>query len=365
MPRYTERDPYYTLESITPQMAAQVLTYNIPEADRASKVASVISPETPTVPQAKGLTQADIDAAIAAARAQWEADNKAKGPSADQRSAFAMLKDQLAEWGLEGLTDWAIQLYQGENAPVSYNEFYSLMKQQPIYQERFGKTNAERTKMGLPQLTENEIMKLESQYRNIMKSYNLPANFYDSPEDYRKFIVNDLSAAELADRVQAANAYVKIQDKGLRDQLRQYYGIDDSALAAYALDPAKGQQVLSDLASKTTARIAAATAGLGEAEAKLAMGMGAEEMSFAKQAQAFGQSAQAGTEGAKLSAIYGGQGAQKYGTTEAIGEFFGGATAPAEAQKRRKLARMEENVFGGGSGAGAGSLGGGSVAGAI
>lgn len=287
------------------------------------------------------------------------------GPTAEQRSAFALLKDQLESWGLGGLADWAIGLYQSESAPASYNEFYALMKQQPIYQERFGKTNAARTAAGLAQLSEGEIMKLEAQYKNIMKSYNMPANFYDTPEDYRTFIANDLSAAELADRVQAANAYVKLQDQNIKNQLRQYYGIDDSALAAYALDPKKGQDIINALASKTTSRIAAATAGLGEAEAQLAMSMGSEDLSFSRQAQAFGGAAQAGTEGARLSAIYGGQGAQRYGTSEAIGEFFAGPTAVAESQKRKKLSRMEQNVFGGSSGVGASSLGGSGTAGAL
>lgn len=283
-----------------------------------------------------------------------EVEKEKVQPTGEQRSAFALLKDQLAAWGLADLTDWAIQLYQSENAPVNYNEFYALMKQQPIYVERFGKTNDARTKAGLAQLSEGEIMKLEQGYRDIMKAYNLPANFYDSPSDYRQFITNDLSASELGDRVQAANAYVKLQDKGIKDQLKQYYGIDDAALTAYALDPAKGQDVINTLAAKNTARIAAATAGLGEQAVKYASGLGAEQLSFAKQAQAFGEAANAANRGAALSQIYGTQ----YGQDQALQEAFGGPSAVQAGEARRKLATQETAAFSGGSGVGKMSLGG-------
>lgn len=304
--------------------------------------------------EVKVLTQKDVDAAVAAAKAKWIAEQEAAkntGLTTEQRSAFALLKDQLASWGLADLSDWAIGLYQSENAPVDYNEFYALMKQQPVYQERFGKTNAARTAAGLAQLTEGQIMDLENSYKKTMQSYGLPASFYDSPEDYRKFIAADISAAELADRVQAADAYVKSLNPQIRSQLNSYYGINDGALAAATLDPKKGQDILQQLASRTTTAIAAGTAGLGTEFAKQAETYGAGEMGFAKQAQAFAQAAQTGARGDVLSQIYAQQGAAPYGTEQAVAETFGAPTSVQEADKRKRLAKMEIAQFSGASGA--------------
>lgn len=288
-----------------------------------------------------------------------------EGPSDANRSAFALFKNTLEGWGLGDLVGWATTLYQSENAPVDFNEFYLLLKQQPTYIERFGKVNDDRIKKGLPALSESSIMNLESQYKKIMSAYNLPSGFYDQPEDFRSFIVNDLSAAEVADRVQAANAYVKTTDPSIRAQLNAYYGINDAALTAAALDPQKGQGILEQLAAKSTLGIAAGAAGLGMNYANQAAQYGAGELSFAKQAQGFGEAALMGQRGDVLSQIYAQQGAAGYSTEQAVTEAFGGATATQEAEKRKRLARMEENVFGGSSGVSAASFGTSATAGSL
>lgn len=287
-----------------------------------------------------------------------------------QRSAFALFKTTLESWGLGEIVPWAMGLYTGENPPSSFNEFYMLLRDPSteggkVYYKRFGQTNEERIKAGLPALSEAEIMTLESSYKKTMKAYNLPEGFYDNPSDFQKFIVNDLSAAEVADRVQAANAYVKMQDPSLRAQLNTYYGVDDAALTAAALDPTKGQTILESLASKNTLGIAAATAGLSGQYSTQAAGLGGGELSFAKQADAFARAAESGARGAQLSEIYGSQNAPTFGTTQAVTEQFGGAGAFQEAQKRKRLGQMETNLFSGSSGIDKTSLTRGDTAGAI
>lgn len=285
--------------------------------------------------------------------------------TAARTSAFAQFKNLLDSWGLSDLAGWATSLYQSENAPTSFNEFYLQLKQQPVYVERFGKTNDQRIKSGLPALSEASIMGLETQYKKTLASYGLPASFYDQPADFQKFIVNDLSASEVADRVQAADAFVKMKDPTIRQQLSQFYGIGDGALVAAQLDPTRGQQIIEQLAAKQTAAIAAGTAGLGVREAQQAQEAGAGNMSFSQQAQAFGQAAQTAQLGSNLSAIYAAQGGPQYGTEQAVSEAFNGATAFQDQEKRKRLAKMEEGTFGGSSGAGAGSLGTGQTAGTL
>lgn len=281
--------------------------------------------------------------------------------AAQRQSAFATFQNQLQAWGLGGLADWAKALYQSENAPTSFDEFYLQMKQQPIYIERFGKTNDMRIKQGLPALSEASIMGLESQYQKTMKAYGLPASFYDNPEDYRNFIANDLSASEVADRVQAAASFVKAKDPQVRQQLSAFYGIGDGALIAAELDPKRGQQIIEQLASKNTAMIAAGTAGLGLGETNQALGMGAGTKSFAEQAQGFAQAAAVGQQGQQLSQIYG----DTYGVQDATQEAFNGPGAYQAQQKRKRLGQQEEATFGGGSGVERGSLATGDLAGRL
>lgn len=341
-------------KAATPGSAAQfraaealnTAQYNLSQANTVASTTSAAGTGIGTGTGATSVTSGTIGATVTDA-----------AKTAEQRSAFADFKAALDSWGLGDLASWATALYQSENAPVNYNEFYMQMKQQPVYVERFGKTNEARQKAGLPDLTEAQIMSLEGEYKKTMKAYNMPAGFYDQPSDFRTFIANDLSASEVADRVQAANAFVKMQSPQIRSELSGYYGISDAALTAAALDPDKGQSILESIASRSTLAIAAGTAGLGTQYAEQAAGVGGGELGFEKQSAAFAQAASAGARGETLSQIYGDQGAQAYGMQQAVTEAFGGPTAVQESQKRRKLASMEENVFGGASGMGQTSLG--------
>ena len=318
--------------------------YNDPFNTELRRGATNLSPADAGVPAATTTTAAVTDPNAALLAAQ-------------RSSALADFKVSLEAWGLGDLVGWATALYTSENAPTSFNEFYLQLKQQPVYKQRFGDTNDARIKAGLPALSEASIMGLESQYKKTLASYGLPSSFYDQPADFQKFIVNDLSASEVADRVEAANAFVKMQNPQIRQQLATYYGISDGALTAAQLDPSKGQQILEQLAAKQTAAIAAGTAGLGVNEAQQAQSMGAGDMTFAKQAQAFGEAAQTGAQGQTLSSIYAPQGAAKYGIPEAITESFSGANAFQEQEKRKRLGKMEEAAFSGSSGVSSGSLG--------
>jgi len=269
------------------------------------------------------------------------------------QGAFDKFKATLVAEGLGDLADDLTSLIKSENAPTTSEGYYLALTQTPTYQKRFGETNTARIKNGLQPLSEGEIMKLESGYKQIMQSYGLPAGFYDSPEDYKTFITNDLSASELADRVQAAQSAVQLTDPTLRQQLKDYYGLDTAATTAYLLDPTKGEQILNQLASKNTAALAAATAGYDVGAAQVAQQLGAGELSYAKQAQAFEQSKNLAQETGTLANIYGG----KYNTAQGLQEAFGGAGASAAAAERQRLSGLETSAFSGSAGASKGSLG--------
>lgn len=267
--------------------------------------------------------------------------------------AFEEFKAGLVAEGLGDLADEMLTLVKSENAPTTSDGYYLALTQTPTYQKRFGETNAKRIKNGLQPLSEGEILKLESGYKDILQSYGLPAGFYDSPEDYKSFIANDISASELADRVQAAQAAVQMTDPALRQQLKDYYGLDTSATTAYLLDPTKGEQILNQLASKNTAAIAAAQAGYDVGAAQVAQQLGGADLSYAKQAEAFAKSKGLASDTGILANIYGG----KYNTAQGMQEAFGGAGAGAAVAERERLGNLEKGSFGGSAGLDKGSLG--------
>ena len=62
----------------------------------------------------------------------------------------------------------------------------------------------------------------ERAYRAVLSANELPTGFYDSPDDYAKFIANDVSAKELEDRVLSAKTFLDANtDPAYRNALTQ------------------------------------------------------------------------------------------------------------------------------------------------
>jgi hypothetical protein len=67
----------------------------------------------------------------------------------------------------------------------------------------------------------------------------LRRGFYDSQDDFAKFIANDISPNELSDRIQQGYNAVVNAPPAVVNELKRLTGIDDSQLVEYFLDPAK------------------------------------------------------------------------------------------------------------------------------
>ena len=61
------------------------------------------------------------------------------------------------------------------------------LQETPEYKQRFA-GNESRRKSGLSVLSPKEYLATEDAYRQIMRSTGLPKGFYDSPDDFSKFI---------------------------------------------------------------------------------------------------------------------------------------------------------------------------------
>ena len=179
-----------------------------------------------------------------------------------------------------------------------------------------------------------------------MKSYGMPTGLYDTPEDFQTFLANDLSELELADRLQASRQFAMGVNPAIKDQLKNLYNIDDNMLSAYIADPAKGQQVLNNLAGRSLTGAAALLSGLTAEAAKVAEGFGAGEMRFQEQQQRFGAAATLAQRGEMLSQIS--RGEQAFGEQQAVEVAFGGLESSVKQAER--LASRERARFGGAAG---------------
>lgn len=93
-------------------------------------------------------------------------------------------------------------------------------------------------------ITEAEYIRLESAYRGVLSSYGLPAEFFDSPDDYGRFIANNVSPDEVGERAATGMRIVQSADRRILDELGEYYGVTQGTALAYLLDADKAQDLI-------------------------------------------------------------------------------------------------------------------------
>lgn len=157
----------------------------------------------------------------------------------ERNDAYARLNTVLADYGL-GTLGQAVQSWLVEG--LSEAEIVQRMRETQEYKTRFPAIAA-RKAAGMSPISEGEYVAYEKSARQMMRAAGLPEGFYDSQDDFTKFLGNDLSLAELGDRVTlAANAAFKMP-KEARDKLTEW-GLGPGDITAFWLDPDKAQPLL-------------------------------------------------------------------------------------------------------------------------
>jgi hypothetical protein len=298
---------------------------------------------TSTATTTKLKTAEEIAADAARAQAQGE-----------RQSAYDLLYSQFKLYGLEALVEPLRGLITSGASP---SEFTIKLRESDAYKKRFA-ANASRIQKGLKAISEAEYLGLEDQYQNIMRNYGLPAEYYargdmGTQEGFNKFIANDVSAAELEDRVMTAQSRVLNANPEVLASLKAFYpDITNGDILAYTLNPEKA---LTDIKRKVTS----AEIGGGAMQAGLGItGTRAEELTAAgitkaQAQQGFGTIAGGLQRGSQLASIYG---ENPYTQTTAEKEVFG-LTGKTEAEKeRKKLTGLEKATFSGQTGLTTGAL---------
>lgn len=271
------------------------------------------------------------------------------------QSAYDLLYTQFAQYGMGSLVEPLKQFIQ---QGLSKSEFTLRLRETEAYKKRFA-ANAKRVAAGLAALDEADYIGLEDQYQNIMRQYGLPASYYTKgdlgrQEGFEKFLENDVSAAELEDRVMTAQSRVLNANPEVLASLKAFYpDITNGDILAYTLDPTKG---LSEIKRKVTAAEiggAATQAGLGITGAR-AGELGAAGVTKAQAQQGFQTVAEVAPRGGQLAAIYG---ESPYTQQTAEQEVFGLAGSTEAAKQRKKLVGLERAAFSGQTGAAQGALG--------
>ena len=259
------------------------------------------------------------------------------------RDAAAALINLFTQYGLGTLAPKIVQMIQGG---MSSDTISIELQQTSEYKQRFA-ANDKRIKAGLPALSPAEYLATERSYRQIMQAAGLPVGFYDSTDDFTKWLEMDVSPTEVKARVDAASDAINQTPPETLDYLKQWYNVSD--LTAFALDPTKAQPLIEQRIKAAEATTLAKSQGV-EVDRTTAEQIGRQGFSAQQMQQGFGQVAQDATAATKLSDIYGGD----LTTGDLVKEVF--MNDAQAAQKRTRLASQERAAFGGSAGAGRGAL---------
>ena len=320
-----------------PGMTAQ------PVQEDVADVPYLQAPQQPAGPDyaAQAAERARLASEQAAAAAQAATQQR-------NRDSYARLNTVLGEYGL-GTLGASVQQWLVEG--LSESEITQRMRDTQEFKTRFPAI-AERTKKGLTPISPGEYVAYERNARQMMRAAGLPEGFYDSPEDFTKFLNNDLSIAELGDRVTlAANAAFKMPKED-RDALARF-GAGPGDITAFWLNPDAAQPLLERKYAAAQLAGAAKRSTFGDLDESTAGGLADLKVTAQQAEQGFGQLADSRE---LFGALDQGEDAIDQGA-QLDAQFRGSAAARRRIEQR---AKRRTNVFqaGGGFASGQGGISG-------
>ena len=256
----------------------------------------------------------------------------------ENRDAFMAINSLFGNYGLESL---AGKIFEFVKNGYSADTISILLQDTDEYKKRFA-ANEARRKAGISVLSPAEYLAVENSYRQIFRQSGLPEGFYDSNDDFTKFISGDMSPTELQSRVELATQATALANPQYKAALKQM-GLSDGELTAYFLDQKKALPFIQKTAA--TAAIGAEALQRGFAfDQQYAENLATQGVSAEQASQGYAQIGDEFSDLKTLSAIYGGGWSQR----QAEEATFTGGT-PAN-QQRAKLIGAEKGQFSGTAG---------------
>lgn len=298
--------------------------------------------EIPTLQAQIARTQADM---AGTQNKYYEASGQYdKLIGGEQRDAYMAITALFKNYGLESL---AGKIFDYVKNGYSSDTIGILLQDTPEYKQRFA-ANEQRKKLGLPVLNPQEYLATERSYRQIMKQAGLPAGFYDSNDDFTKFIAGDLSPTELQSRVELATQATTLADANYKEALKRM-GIGQAEVTAYFLDQTKAMPYIQKAAASAALGAEAIRQGF-QFDQRYMEELATSGLSRDQAAAGYAKIADEYSSMATLASIYG----ETWNQREAERATFEGA-ADIGAKKKR-LASQERGAFSGSAGAARGGL---------
>ena len=271
----------------------------------------------------------------------------------DTRDAFALLQNIFNSYGLSELAA-EIEGYMKEG--LGTGQATLKLKQSKAYKDRF-KGNELRLASGFNIINEAEYLDLENSYSQTLKAYGIQDYFgvgataaqrLTRQQAMAEVIGKDISAVEFKDRVSTSVDRVKNADPGTKKAFQDFYGVGETELVKYFLDPVKSLVSLKEKA--TAAEIGGAAIGqnlpatMTSAEDLARFGINREQAQVG-----YGRIAEELPTVSKLGNIYSESGIT-YGQTDAEQATF--KELASAKRKKERLKQLEESSFKGSAGVG-------------
>lgn len=282
---------------------------------------------------------------------QIAAEAKVAENKAARQSAYDLLYNEFERYGLASLVAPLKDLI---TSGVSPSEFTLKLRETDAYKKRFV-ANEARIKNGLRALSENEYIRNEDAYQEVMRRRGLPESYYSRGDmgiqkGFESLIAGDVSSAELEDRIVTAQDRVLNANPEIAAQLKQFYpGISNGDILAYALDPANAINQIKRKVTAAEIGAAAGTYGLGTTVGR-AEQLASAGVTEATAQQGFKTISQVGPRAGVLAQYYK---QDPYTQETAEREFFGLTGAREAEMQRKKLTELETRAFQGSAGTGA------------
>lgn len=151
--------------------------------------------------------------------------------------AFSIVEGILKNYDMKGVAD-SIAKIRKDYPEIASDDILALLKFDTRYNapylERFS-GNAELIKKGLPTLDDSSYLKVEKQYEQIFKSYNVGS--LANRQMYAKLIGNSMDAVDVTGRLKVGYERLKA-DKNIEEAFRRFYpSLGDGDIVAAMLNP--------------------------------------------------------------------------------------------------------------------------------
>lgn len=241
------------LDNWVPRDAAgNALDYGVP-IDRAWTAAHV---GTTTTVNADGSSTITYDDGTT------EVKEPTVTPGDDSETASSIIRDALSAYGLDALVDNEnLRLIDRWVETGDMDAVWAAVKQTPEYEGRF--PGMEALAAAGRAISEGTYIEMERAYAQTLQAYDMPKTFYDDPSDFGTLIGGDVSINEFTQRVATAFEAANGTTAEVRDALGTYYGINDSDLAAYYLDPERATSIFEERERLGAARLGGIAAETG------------------------------------------------------------------------------------------------------